>query len=206
MRDLQRRLHRAQCRAARRVFATTQESIQRCLGACLVHRTLLPARKAHPSEEDPRRQLEETLVCNTVGTFERFGDSDIAFICDFCDGHIVWENLERVPTTRETQGPDEWQAPGIALTDQQPKDVVFAPVAVSNHIPPMHGDWEAPLICPLCEAQNRQARDVDDEEDTAVADNRYDDLASLQEHLEWEHGAAKAGSGMMPSAQSCVAM
>ena len=35
-----------------------------------------------------------------MGRFERFGDRDIAFVCDFCDGYLVWEDLREMPSLR----------------------------------------------------------------------------------------------------------
>ncbi|WP_254558075.1 hypothetical protein, partial [Salmonella enterica] len=44
--------------------------------------------------------IEEVVACNTIGKFERFGDRDIAVVCDFCDGHLVWEDIESIPSVR----------------------------------------------------------------------------------------------------------
>ncbi|EFX04442.1 hypothetical protein CMQ_1370 [Grosmannia clavigera kw1407] len=185
--DLGRQLHRAQCRAARRIYNAEHEdggSGARCLGAFLVYRRLreqeerrtrtrsrpplervptwkrqqmqmqkreeqryagreqlsrassqddgdielsglppldpeMDAKKAtstivaeetagsssssspSPYGTKPRLSLEDLVPdCNAVGTFERFGDQDVVFICDFCDGHIVWEDVHRLPHTR----------------------------------------------------------------------------------------------------------
>ncbi|CRK47017.1 hypothetical protein BN1723_001292 [Verticillium longisporum] len=239
--DLRRQLHRAQCRAARRIFATKQEaSSSRCLGAFLVYRkqrawtlrdrkkaaeasrtaagattpgqepqqpptprtptqphrhrrqgsTLVPNddriadSAADDSFEDHRRHLEELAACNAVGNFERFGDRDIAFVCDFCDGHIVWEDLEGMPSLRTVdeelvaaaavETPDvadappgpriarpfpqetppgivHWQATGFSVSTHTEKSVVFAPLAIANHVAPAQGDWVAQLRCPACD-------------------------------------------------------
>lgn len=227
--SLQRELHRAQCRAAQRVFSTARESSQRCLGAFLVHRR----QRAWPSADDTtteseyhKRQADEVQACNAIGGFERFADGDIAFICDFCDGHLMWVDVERVPTSRSwwqsaesastpirealTPGVGQWQATTLAQSDQQEKQVIYPPVAVANHIAPMRGDWEARLMCPLCEEAARSPQDVDDEEDMYRPENQFDDMAALQEHLEWEHApnalpAASSSSGL-PSTKNCIVM
>lgn len=143
--SLKRELHRAQCRAARRIFAAEQEE-PRCLGAFQVYRrqrriegertrrqaehdSLPPWQKQHEraveNEEarqqgnDPTRRtsLEELVpVCNAVGHFERLG-SGAAFVCDFCDGFLVWPDLLRIPATRTPLPPGSaypnWQATGV---------------------------------------------------------------------------------------------
>lgn len=212
---LQRELHCAQCRAARRVFASVQESSNRCLGAFLVHRkqrewsTTQPAGIEEAAYQS--RYLEELRMCGRVGSFQRFGDSDIAFVCDFCDGHLVWEDLERMPPARTThddpatwpttapalpggrQRP-QWQATGFSQSAHESKQVVFAPVAIANHGAPQPGDWQARLLCPYCEEEAAQPLDEDDEEGIWHPDRSFDDVAALQEHFEWQHPAAGKGS------------
>lgn len=230
--SLQRQLHRAQCRAAQRVFSTTRESSQRCLGAFLVYRR----QRAWPSSngstsasmtesEYHKRQTDEVQACNVIGGFERFGDGDIAFICDYCDGHLMWEDVERVPTTRAgweaaesastpireafTASSTNWQATTLGQSDQQEKQVIYPPVAVANHIAPMRGDWEARLMCPLCEEAARQPQDPDDEEDLYRPENQFDNMAALQEHLEWDHAASVLPAALpesLPSTKNCVVM
>lgn len=120
---LRRDLHRAQCRAARRVYESGQESPARCLGALQVYRVQRPPKwsatgqlhhqhpdqQQHPNQNPDQQQqqrrerprhLEELAACNRVGRFERFGDRDIAFVCDFCDGYLVWEDLREMPSLR----------------------------------------------------------------------------------------------------------
>ncbi|KAL3957283.1 hypothetical protein ACCO45_007861 [Purpureocillium lilacinum] len=203
---LQSDLHRAQRRAARRIFTSDQESSQRCLGAFLVHRvqrraagattttppalagngskrsvgaaagssstsasskssstaTVTPMTTARGSADSQRAQMEELAMCTRVGGFERFGEDDIAFICDFCDGHLVWEDLESVPTSRAgapgVSGPpaaptssQSWQATGITMSGGHAKPVVYPPLVVANHVAPTPGDWLARVLCPYCE-------------------------------------------------------
>ncbi|KAH6611353.1 hypothetical protein Trco_001373 [Trichoderma cornu-damae] len=210
--SLQRELHRAQCRAAMRVFTSAREASQRCLGAFIVQRKQrAPARDAKAGIRPDERTLEryyaeELRACKAVGAFQRFGDQDIAFVCDFCDGHLVWEDLERMPTVRlatqaappgSSNAPasllpnsSNWQASGVTNCGQHQKCIVFAPVAIANHVVPTHGDWEAKLLCPLCEEIGEQPQDEDDDEEAYRPDEEFDDVKSLQEHLEWQHGPA----------------
>ncbi|PNY28133.1 Uncharacterized protein TCAP_01943 [Tolypocladium capitatum] len=229
---LQKDLHRAQCRAAHRIFASDQESSKRCLGAFLVRRRLQrrglsssrPSGRA--AEGDcQRRQLEELDMCTGIGGFERFGDEDIAFICDFCDGHLVWEDLESVPTSRTspdaTNSPasllsptttttnPQWQATGTTLSGPREKPVVFAPLAVANHMAPPHGDWSARLLCPFCEEEAQQPQDEDDDGSPYRPDDEFEDVAALQDHLEWQHAATAlpvALPAAPPSTNNCRIM
>jgi hypothetical protein len=235
---LQKELHRAQCRAARRIFTSGQEESTRCLGAFLVHRIQRSWTNpdggggggATPQGGNYRkRYMDELLACSSVGSFERFGEHDIAFICDYCDGHIIWEDLDNVPSARsaELAQPDSiqspmspvspvgrtpyWQATGLSRTASDEKQIVFAPVAIANHATPLAGDWMARLICPYCEEAGRQARDADDEQDEFRPEAEFDDLAALQEHLEWEHAStnlAKPGPQPTTNTQSggCLVM
>ncbi|KAM3506301.1 hypothetical protein MY11210_007603 [Beauveria gryllotalpidicola] len=269
--SLQRQLHRAQCRAAQRVFSTAKETPQRCLGAFILHRkqrAWVAARRAGGgggvSDHDcRRRQADEVGECVAVGGFERFGDLDIAFVCDFCDGHLLWDDVQRVPTTRtgvdalpetavsasslptaaaagggaaapppasaplpgtvrgapsprtpptpgggappppaalptstplqDTYGAalGQWQATAVTKSSQQPKQVVYPPIAIASHMAPVRGDWLARTMCPLCE-DAAEPQDIDDEDEIWQPENRFDDLAALQEHLEWEHAPSSA--------------
>jgi hypothetical protein len=115
--SLRRDLHRAQCRAARRIYISDQEATcttdaVRCLGAVIVTRALRRVREERnnqpswqqpPTDTEPsptgkersrRGSLESIIpVCNAIGHFKRLGETDLAFICDFCDGFLVWPNL-----------------------------------------------------------------------------------------------------------------
>ncbi|KAH8888852.1 hypothetical protein GQ53DRAFT_234925 [Thozetella sp. PMI_491] len=228
---LQRELHRAQCRAARRIFAGTHQESGRCLGAFLVYRRQrqheaerqqrerdrqeLPlwqqqhhtledeaARQRGEATDDPtRRSSLELLVpdCNAIGRFERFGEHDIAFLCDYCDGHIVWEDLTVMPAARSPLAPGDmqpnWQAGGMTHPkEDEPaatKTIVFAPLAIANHLPPERGDWLARLMCPFCDNYTYydQGEDSEDEVRWSQEDGGFDDLQSFQEHLEWNHTA-----------------
>ncbi|GAP92726.1 hypothetical protein SAMD00023353_8900190 [Rosellinia necatrix] len=64
----------------------------------------------------------EIAACNSTGTFQRLGpgNRDIAFVCDFCDGFLVWEDLRSMPSTRQRASTsqadmqDSWAATGFA--------------------------------------------------------------------------------------------
>jgi hypothetical protein len=219
---LQRDLHRAQYRAARRIFTSGPESSTRCLGAFLVHRTQRAwSNKAVGVEEGAYqdRYLEELRMCKRVGSFQRFGDQDIAFVCDFCDGHLVWDDLEKMPSVRTiheddsawpaqpatpTAGNPQWQATGFSQSTHEEKQILFGPVAIANHAAPYLGDWMAKTMCPFCEADGAAPLDKDDEEDLWKPDGLFEDITAFQEHLEWQHTAAP--SAAMPSTNNCVVM
>ncbi|KAI1800457.1 hypothetical protein F4811DRAFT_30495 [Daldinia bambusicola] len=253
---LRRELHRAQCRAARRIYSaqqieTSAEGV-RCLGALQVYR-LQKARDV--------RVEDERAACAQTGHFERYADRDVAFVCDFCDGFLVWEDLRAVPTTRINQPPprsssnsnnndslpapatststtrlddpsgrnnrnnnnnnnggnngngngdDEgevspatanWQARGIALSNGEQKTIVFAPVAVANHVPPDVGEWQSRILCPHCDEYYYEEQGDDDMERIRYTQGRgFETVAAFQEHLEWSHVS------MVPSASNCVVM
>lgn len=221
---LQRELHRAQCRAARRIFTSEKETSVRCLGAFLVYRK--QREWANTSvvrnlEEYQQRYQEELQVCNSVGAFQRFGDHDIAFVCDFCDGHVVWEDLETMPSIRTAQeaatkpispvspvtNNPHWQATGFTVTGHQEKQIVFAPLAIANHVAPQIRDWQARFLCSFCEEESRQPQEEYDEEEIWRPDNAYEDLDALQEHLEWQHTSAPPQAAAAPSTSgNCLVM
>lgn len=220
---LQKDLHRAQCRAARRIFTSAQESSQRCLGAFLVSRVQRrpPTRQngVAADESHRRRLLEELRTCAAVGGFERFGHQDIAFICDFCDGHMVWEDLDDVPVPQAAADSPAsepgtttypcWQAPGTSASRGLEKQVVSAPLAIANHIAPQHGDWQARLVCPFCEEDAQLPQDEDDDEEAYRPANEFDDLVALEEHLAWQHTAAALPATLpvsLPSTDNCRIM
>ncbi len=238
-------------------------------------RTTIPLSPNQPPSPPPRPPSLEDLVpdCNAIGTFERFGDHDIAFICDYCDGHVVWEDIQRLPTTRvppaavssadmarsssglsgppvvsSGSGPDpssssasylpfvvprhgggssmpptplpfrrpsphlaqpstassasvpdgddgddgypRWQASTVAMSDaSKARTIVFAPLAIANHLPPMAGGWEARLWCPYCD--DYVYFDSAEGDQTKYAQDEYGfaSLAEFQDHLEWHHSA-----------------
>ncbi|KAK1780461.1 hypothetical protein QBC45DRAFT_391509 [Copromyces sp. CBS 386.78] len=228
-----------------------------------------------PALRRGRRLSLEDLVpcCNAVGRFERFGEHDVAFVCDFCDGFIVWPDLQRMPSTRaaldqtsggststatntptlattatnsprklilptivtqsypppnlalsattttkdtETETTTEttypnWQAQGLSVKTGEAKTVVFAPIAIANHIAPVPGDWLARIWCPYCDEYTYvdQGEDSEDEVKWAQDERGFEDLASFQEHLEWYHTALPVPSipALLPKAAgSCAVM
>lgn len=228
--DLKRDLHRAQCRAARRIFAAQQEANSRCLGAFEVYRRQrqlearrqqprrasryestrdeIPAWQQQPPQHGQQQQysqqpdaveqkltLEELVpACNAIGRFERFGDRDIAFSCDFCDGFIVWEDLAGLPADRTplpvtvTNQPN-WQATGKSVSTGEEKTVVFAPLAIANHSAPEVGDWLARILCPYCDDYKYYDQGDEDEGKYAQDEAGFGSLKAFQEHLEWSHSS-----------------
>jgi hypothetical protein len=251
---LKRELHRAQCRAAARIYEGGQElASTRCLGAFQVHRqqrqneqsrqrrererekaiqrkldnARLPPwqREQAEAQSQPadaglvpgedgagrlrrRSSLEELVpVCNGVGKFERFGRNDVAFVCDFCDGFIVWQDVDRMPSQRtpifgtgQATGPGaaaatadypNWQASATSATTGEEKVVVFAPLAIANHMPPSAGDYHARIMCPYCDDYTYIDQGDADEEEVRYAQDEggLPELAAFQEHLEWSHTA-----------------
>lgn len=158
--------------------------------------------------EASRQYLAEIVACNRVGKFRRFGEHDVAFVCDFCDGHIVWKDLDRMPSSRAEPatnvGPSmpRWQATGQTRTASEEKQIVYAPVAVANHCAPPPGDWIAGLMCQFCDDAAREPQDEDDDE-LWQANNDYEDIEALEEHLAWQHSPAQGGSKV---ASSCTMM
>ncbi|QPG96383.1 hypothetical protein C2857_004036 [Epichloe festucae Fl1] len=216
--SLQQELHRAQCRAAGRIFTSLHESSQRCLGAFLVRRAQrnIAAKPIHDMTEKmvEKRQLEELGACTRIGSFDRF-EEDVVFICDFCDGHLIWNDLENIPTERTPPyrptgqlNDPHWQATGATSSGPEEKHVVFAPVAIANHIALRHGDWQATLFCPFCEEDSQQPQDKDDEEANYRPDDVFEDVAELQEHLEWQHAGSLPGasSAVLPANKNCSVM
>ncbi|KAL1840724.1 hypothetical protein VTJ49DRAFT_164 [Mycothermus thermophilus] len=195
-----------------------------------------------------RGSLEELIpTCNAVGRFRVFrGDvggggsggggeavgeedhgprnasaplHDAAFVCDFCDGHIVWRDLQTIPSERAPLAPTavtgypHWQARGVSFETGEEKTVVFPPLAIANHIPPEPGEWQAALVCPFCD----EATYVDEGEDSSemryVQDEAgFPDLDAFQAHLEWYHTAlpvppiSSLASALPSAAEKCAVM
>ncbi|KAK5662764.1 hypothetical protein OQA88_6171 [Cercophora sp. LCS_1] len=198
---LKRELHRAQCRATARIFAAEQEQ-PRCLGAFQVWRQqkrreeerkrrqrereeLPPWQQQAENETDHQGQvrrkasMEELVpVCNGVGRFERLGRHDAAFVCDFCDGFLVWGDLQRVPSVRiedTGDGYPRWQAKGLTSGREEDDEhggreklVVFPPLAIANHMPPILGDWKARILCPYCEDSTYLDQGGEDSEEESI--------------------------------------
>ncbi|KAK7750601.1 hypothetical protein SLS62_007448 [Diatrype stigma] len=309
-------LHRAQCHAAQRVYDAERATTTRCLGALQVYRVQRPPelvatqqqqQQSHRPQDSqdhyqlPRpRHLEELAACNKTGNFERFGDYDIAFVCDFCDGYLVWEDLREMPsirsgalppggdsreplstfnnprhgarkmagptvspgtktataTTTDTErtsysrtssddsntsngtattttaaeaaavpttttttpllevaaaeeaaaAPDQWQATGFARTDGAEKTVVFAPVAIANHLSPAPGEWHARILCPFCDEYYYEEPGDDEVERIRYAQDEggFESIAAFQEHLGWYHTSLV--QSLPSSAAKCAVM
>src|SRR3569833_52923 len=242
--DLRRDLHRAQCRAAQRIFSADQEANTRCLGAFLVYRRLrqhgIQKQKGREGQallpqfqqdqqirdesieadnpyqgaaEEPRRGSLEAAVpdCNRVGTFERFGDRDVVFVCDYCDGHLVWVDVKQMPSTRTDPAPlaqstyPNWQASARSQSTGEEKTIVFAPLVIANHLAPGGGvGWEARIWCPFCDEYTYYDQ-VDDEQTRYAQDEGgFTDVQSFQDHLAWHHTAI--GMPSLPALSSLPAL
>jgi hypothetical protein len=181
-----------------------------------------------------RTSLEELVpVCNAVGRFERFGEEDIAFVCDYCDGFIVWEDLDVMPASRtpaeatsaslrtDAGQPSDsypsWQATGRSRTTSEDKTVVFAPLAIANHCAPAGVDWQSRIYCPFCDDYEYFAQGDDEVERLRYVqdDAGFPDLASFQEHLAWQHSevarpaVSAFSAAVLPASMSagkCVVM
>lgn len=167
-------------------------------------------------ENPQQRSLEELVACNQTGKFERFGDHDIAFVCDFCDGFIIWDDLREMPSSKtlvaesaesaesaevvEVPEPTsatsmapaqdkDWKATGFRSTDGTEKTIVFAPVAIANHMPPLPGEWQARILCPFCEDYYTEEQGEDDMERIKwhPHEGGFSDMIEFEEHLEWSH-------------------
>ncbi|KXJ93187.1 hypothetical protein Micbo1qcDRAFT_53974 [Microdochium bolleyi] len=272
--QLKRELHRSQCRALARIHATQQQARGRCLGAQQVYKIQQQKQRSSTDSDHEQRRLEEAAMCNQTGAFERLGESDVAFVCDFCDGYIVWEDLREMPAVQnmdgklggggssgsgDTAGEElepmsaigatltpaavwegetvplspgfppgaataassrsrknsraspgvkepsaaggggddsyiaaqrQWQATGFSQTTGAEKPIVFAPLAIANHLPPDGPrDWQAGLLCPFCDDYYYVEQGDPDADQIKYVQNEngFVDLSALKEHLEWYH-------------------
>ncbi|KAI0969717.1 hypothetical protein F4678DRAFT_151827 [Xylaria arbuscula] len=287
---LRRELHRAQCRAVRRIHDDLDESSSRprCLGALMVWRSQQQQgfheshSPSHSSQSQQQRQRhihrenpiiprvsttqsnstsnDEIVACNSTGTFQRIGpgNQDIAFVCDFCDGFLVWEDLRSMPSTRQrpttsqssilenweatafshprsqdhpskypsTSGPDsdveledKISNPNFGTTRAkelrpeadtelkgEEKTIIFPPVAIANHLPPDLGEWQASLLCPLCDEYYYEEQGADDMDRVRYTQDErgFESVAALQEHFEWTH--ANLLGNVAPTSSSCGIM
>ncbi|KAI1754527.1 hypothetical protein F4782DRAFT_492869 [Xylaria castorea] len=102
---------------------------------------------------------------------------------------------------------------GDAETDAElrgeEKTVIFPPVAIANHLPPDPGEWQAPLLCPLCdEYYYEEQGDGDMDRVRYTQDERgFESVAALQEHFEWTHASLIPGLANVASkTSSCEVM
>ncbi|EGS20985.1 uncharacterized protein CTHT_0028240 [Thermochaetoides thermophila DSM 1495] len=174
-----------------------------------------------------RGSLEELVPhCNYIGRFQRLASGgngellDAAFVCDFCNGYIVWSDLQDMPSERTPRtassdaaagGYPHWQARGHSATTGEEKTIVFAPLAIANHTAPEPGEWQAGLVCPYCEEATYLDAGEDSSEVKYVQDEKgFADLRHFQEHLEWYHTAAVPSlselAAALPPGESCNVM
>lgn len=176
-----------------------------------------PQYSQQPDSIEAQARLGKTLeelvpVCNAVGHFERFGDRDVAYSCDFCDGFIVWEDMLNIPAKRDpsavasgmTEQPN-WQARTKSVSTGEDKTVIFAPLAIANHLPPNLGDWQARLLCPYCDEYGYYEAGDEDETRYAQDERGFGSLKEFQAHLEWYHTSV-AMPGLPTVAKNCVVM
>lgn len=165
------------------------------------------------SEANLANALEALVpACNQVGHFERLGDRDIVFSCDFCDGFIVWEDLARLPSSLDptalnanvTQQPN-WQAEGTSLSSAEDKRVVFAPLAIASHLAPEMGDWQARILCPYCDEYDYYEAGDEGETRYVQDEKGFGSLREFQAHLEWYHTSVAVPS-LPAAAKNCVVM
>lgn len=162
-------------------------------------------------------------VCNAVGRFQRLGSGesshDVAFVCDFCEGFLVWPDLQSMPSTRmalpatAVGGYPHWQAGGTSAESGEDKAVVFAPLAIANHMAPEPGDWQAGVVCPFCEEETYLDGGEDSAEMRYVQDESgFPDLEAFRAHLEWYHTAlpvppiSTLASALPAAASNCGVM
>ncbi|KAI0801660.1 hypothetical protein GGR55DRAFT_667376 [Xylaria sp. FL0064] len=291
---LKRELHRAQCRAARRIHDDLESSTSRprCLGALIVWRSqqrqdfhnshsqshssqLRPQSQQHSQRSNPTISASsatqsysipngEIAACNSIGKFQRLGpgNRDIAFVCDFCDGFLVWEDLHSMPSTRQRSATspasmvENWAATGftnprpyhrsskypstagqdsdVELEDGssnpkfrstagqttarelrpeteielkgEEKTIIFPPVAIANHLPPDLGEWQASLLCPLCDEYYYEEQGTNDMDRVRWTQDEhgFESVAALQEHFEWTHSSLLGN--VAPKSSSCRVM
>lgn len=102
--------------------------------------------------------------------------------------------------TRELRPETETELKG------EEKTIIFPPVAIANHLPPDVGEWQASLLCPLCDDYYYEEQGDDDMDRVRwTQDERgFETVASLQEHLEWTH--ANLLETAAPKSSSCAVM
>jgi hypothetical protein len=89
------------------------------------------------------------------------------------------------------------------------KTIVFPPVAIANHLPPELGEWQAPLLCPLCDDYYYEEQGDDDMDRVRYTQDErgFESVALLQEHLEWTHASMIPNlADVAPKTSSCQVM
>lgn len=142
------------------------------------------------------------------------GETDIAFVCDFCDGFLVWPDLRSIPTERKQPGSlteagyPNWAAAGRGLAEEEAeeeKSVVFAPLAIANHLPPKSGEWMSRIICPFCEEYTYiDQGDGDGERKWEQPEGGFESVEAFREHLAWTHTALPRPP--LPTLEKCEVM
>lgn len=97
-----------------------------------------------------------------------------------------------------------WQATGFKASEkEEEKPIVFAPVAIANHMPPEPGEWQARILCPFCEDYYTEEQGEDDMDRVKWNQDEagFGNLVEFREHLEWSHAPSA-----LPEASNCSVM
>jgi hypothetical protein len=109
-----------------------------------------------------------------------------------------------------TSNPGEAAARGPETEIQgQEKTILFPPVAIANHLPPEPGEWQAPLLCPLCDEYYYEEQGDGDMDQVRYTQDEhgFESVALLQEHLEWSHASLIPSlADVAPKSSSCRIM
>lgn len=109
---------------------------------------------------------------------------------------------ETIPTERELDTETEAERKG------EEKTIVFPPVAITHHLPPEPGEWQAPLLCPLCEEYYYEEQGDDDMDRVRYTQDErgFESVALLQEHLEWSHASLIPSlvANVAPKSSNCT--
>jgi hypothetical protein len=74
--------------------------------------------------------------------------------------------------------------------EKEEKDVVFAPLAIANHLPLRKGEWMARTVCPFCEDYTYfDQGDGDGERKWGTDGEGFEGVEEFTEHLGWTHTA-----------------
>lgn len=86
------------------------------------------------------------------------------------------------------------------------KTIIFPPVAIANHLPPDLGEWQASLLCPLCDEYFYEEQGDDDMDRVRYTQDErgFENVATLQEHFEWTH--ANLLGNVAPESTGCEIM
>lgn len=112
-------------------------------------------------------------------------------------GHASAVELEdRSSNTRFQTTPGQTAARGLDAEVEpelkgEEKTIIFPPIAIGNHLPPEPGEWQAPLLCPLCDEYYYEEQGDDDMDRMRYTQDErgFESVTTLQEHIEWSHAS-----------------